>query len=176
VRDFQQAVFLQLGRPADIFKPGIYTLTQENLPLLAIRNHWKSDFQGPFRAEVFFFKTKIFIDQKWVFEKPVIQNSGIGLAWSHASGTFDVRITDAIRLIKKVNDTFTAQQVREKVNTVMASLLSDAINSEGTEETENVSSFIQQSINTELHAYGLEVSNLFIKTHELIPEISHSVT
>jgi len=58
VRETQVAVFINEGQLADVFKPGMYTLTTENLPILATLKGWKYGFNSPFKAEVYFLNTK----------------------------------------------------------------------------------------------------------------------
>lgn len=170
VRDFQQAIFMFEGEVADTFKPGLYTLTWENLPILTIRNRWKAHDQHPFTAALYFIKTKFFLDQPWAFEKPVmLRDKNLGLVWLGASGTFDVRIIDPLKIIQKTSEEFTTHHVRDVVNRMMVTLLPDALHQSETssEEHEGVAAFIQESINTELSSYGVMIKNLTVKTHDV---------
>ena len=54
VREGQLAAFVNEGQLADVFKPGTYTLTTQNLPVLATLKGWKYGFESPFKAEVYF--------------------------------------------------------------------------------------------------------------------------
>ena len=65
VRDSQAAVFVNEGRIADVFAPGMYELNTKNLPILSTLKGWKFGFDSPFRAEVYFFNTRKFTDMKW---------------------------------------------------------------------------------------------------------------
>ena len=65
VRESQMAVFVNEGQFADVFSPGMHTLTTQNLPLLSTLQGWKHGFNSPFKAEVYFINTKNFTDQKW---------------------------------------------------------------------------------------------------------------
>jgi membrane protease subunit (stomatin/prohibitin family) len=100
----------------------------------------------------------------------MLRNCGSELTWSGASGTFDVRIINPWKIIQKTKASYTTQQVRDLVN-MMISMLGDAINQSKTpigkivEDNDEVAAFIHQSINTELNSYGLELTNLSIKTH-----------
>ena len=40
VRESQQAVFLNEGVIADVYQPGMYTLTTQNMPILATLKGW----------------------------------------------------------------------------------------------------------------------------------------
>ena len=65
VRENQNALFLNEGQAADLFTPGTYTLTTQNMPILSVLRGWKYGFQSPFKAEVYFFNTRTFTDLKW---------------------------------------------------------------------------------------------------------------
>ena len=53
VREGQVAVFVNEGQIADVFTPGMYTLTTQNLPILSTLKGWKYGFDSPFKAEVY---------------------------------------------------------------------------------------------------------------------------
>ena len=65
VRESQIAVFVSEGEIADILGPGLYELETKNLPILSTLQHWYHGFSSPFKAEVYFFNTKQFVDLKW---------------------------------------------------------------------------------------------------------------
>ncbi|MGH9608778.1 MAG: SPFH domain-containing protein, partial [Bryobacteraceae bacterium] len=65
VRDSQMAVFVNEGRIADVFNPGLYTLSTNTLPLLTYLLNWDKGFKSPFKSDVYFFSTRLQIDQKW---------------------------------------------------------------------------------------------------------------
>src|ERR1700733_11853654 len=54
VRESQLAVFINEGKIADVFQPGMYTLTTQNLPILSTLKGWVYGFNSPFKADVFF--------------------------------------------------------------------------------------------------------------------------
>src|ERR1044072_8555013 len=48
VRDSQMAVFVNEGRLADVFGPGLYTLTTQTPPILTYIMNWDKAFKSPF--------------------------------------------------------------------------------------------------------------------------------
>src|SRR5688572_13407459 len=72
VRENQVALFINEGEVADLFKPGRYELSTQNLPILTTLRGWKYGFQSPFKAEVYFFNTRLFTDLKWGTANPVM--------------------------------------------------------------------------------------------------------
>ena len=65
VRESQMAVFVNEGRIADVFSPGLYTLNTHNLPLLTDLLNWDKEFESPFKSDVYFFSTRIHMDKRW---------------------------------------------------------------------------------------------------------------
>ncbi|HEX3581632.1 MAG TPA: SPFH domain-containing protein, partial [Thermoanaerobaculia bacterium] len=48
VRENQAAIFVNEGKAADVFGPGLYTLQTETIPILTALRGWKYGFQSPF--------------------------------------------------------------------------------------------------------------------------------
>lgn len=65
VRESQMAAFIDEGRLADVFGPGLYTLTTQNLPILTDLMNWDKKFQSPFKSDVYFFSTRLQTAQRW---------------------------------------------------------------------------------------------------------------
>ena len=65
VRESQVAIMVNEGKLADVFQPGRYELSTQNMPIMTALKSWKYGFNSPFKAEVYFINTKQFLDQKW---------------------------------------------------------------------------------------------------------------
>ena len=72
VRENQVALFVNEGKAADLFTPGRYEIQTQNVPILTTLRGWKYGFQSPFKAEVYFFNTRLFTDLKWGTTNPVM--------------------------------------------------------------------------------------------------------
>ncbi|MGR3542501.1 MAG: SPFH domain-containing protein, partial [Hasllibacter sp.] len=46
VREGQAAVFVHEGQLADVFKPGLYMLETNNMPVMTTLQHWDHGFQS----------------------------------------------------------------------------------------------------------------------------------
>ncbi len=55
VRDSQLALFVNEGKVADVFAPGMYKLTTQTLPVLTYLKNWDKLFESPFKSDVYFF-------------------------------------------------------------------------------------------------------------------------
>ena len=95
VRENQAALFINEGKAADLFAPGRYELTTQNLPILTDLRGWKYGFQSPFKAEVYFFNTRLFTDLKWGTTNPVMmRDAEFGMIRLRAFGTYAMKIAD----------------------------------------------------------------------------------
>ena len=59
VRESQLALFVNEGRVADAFGPGLYTLNTNTLPILTYIMNWDKAFQSPFKSDVYFFSARM---------------------------------------------------------------------------------------------------------------------
>src|SRR5438034_598061 len=59
VRESQMAAFVNEGKMADVFGPGLYTLNTKTLPVLTNLMNWDKAFQSPFKSDVYFFATRL---------------------------------------------------------------------------------------------------------------------
>src|SRR5437868_15458171 len=65
VRESEMAAFVNEGKIADVFGPGLYTLNTQTLPLLTNLMNWDKAFQSPFKSDVYFFSTRQQTNQHW---------------------------------------------------------------------------------------------------------------
>jgi membrane protease subunit (stomatin/prohibitin family) len=95
VRESQVALFVQEGRIADVFAPGLYTLTTRNLPLLTDLMNWDKGFESPFKSDIYFYSTRLRMDQKWGTATPIaIRDKEFGAVRLRGYGIYSYRITD----------------------------------------------------------------------------------
>lgn len=95
VRESQAALFLNEGQLADVFRAGLYKLRTENVPLLSQLKGWKYGFESPFKADIYYFNTRHFVNNKWGTPAPILLNDPLfGQIRIRAFGTFDIQITD----------------------------------------------------------------------------------
>jgi membrane protease subunit (stomatin/prohibitin family) len=106
VRDSQVAVFVNEGRVADVFAPGLYTLNTQTLPILTDLMNWDKKFQSPFKSDVYFFSTRIQTDQRWGTATPItIRDKEFGAVRLRGYGIYSWHITDPKAFYAKVSGT-----------------------------------------------------------------------
>lgn len=95
VRESQMAAFVNEGRIADVFGPGLYTLNTQNLPLLTDLMNWDKAFKSPFKSDVYFYSTRLRIDQRWGTATPItIRDKEYGAVRLRGYGIYSYRIAD----------------------------------------------------------------------------------
>jgi membrane protease subunit (stomatin/prohibitin family) len=95
VSESQMAAFVNEGKIADVFGPGLHTLNTRNLPLLTDLMNWDKAFKSPFKSEVYFFSTRLQIDQKWGTATPItFRDKEFGAVRLRCYGIYSYRIAD----------------------------------------------------------------------------------
>jgi len=95
VRESQMAAFVDEGKVADVFGPGRYKLTTQTIPVLTYLKNWDKLFQSPFKSDVYFFSTRLKVDQKWGTPNPItIRDREFGAIRLRAFGIYSYRVKD----------------------------------------------------------------------------------
>jgi membrane protease subunit (stomatin/prohibitin family) len=106
VRETQMALFVDQGRVADLFGPGQHTIRTQNLPILTDLRHWGKLFESPFKSEVYFFSTRLRINQTWGTANPLtIRDREFGAVRLRAYGIYSYKIADPRAFFLKVSGT-----------------------------------------------------------------------
>ena len=106
VRDSQMAVFVNEGKIADVFGPGLHKLTTQTLPLLTNLQNWDKLFQSPFKSDVYFFSTRLQLDRKWGTPNPItIRDKDFGMVRMRAFGMYSYKLTDPGKFYKEISGT-----------------------------------------------------------------------
>ncbi len=106
VRDSQMALFVNEGKIADAFSPGLYTLNTHTLPILTYLQNWDKAFQSPFKSDVYFFSTRIQTNQHWGTPNPItIRDKEFGAVRLRAFVIYTYHISDPRVFYSKVSGT-----------------------------------------------------------------------
>ncbi len=131
VRPGQEAVLVDQGKVADVFKPGRYELKTENIPLLSTLRGWKYGFDSPFKCEVYFVSTRTLTDLKWGTPNPImLRDADFGPIRLRAFGNYTLRAIDPKSLLRELVGTdgiFEAEEVGELLRSVIASAFADVL-------------------------------------------------
>ena len=185
VREGQAAVFINEGQLADVFLPGMYTLTTENLPILSTLKGWKYGFNSPFKAEVYFVSTRNITDQKWGTKNAItLSDPRFGMLEIRAFGTYVIRVKDAPVFIREIVGTdghFTTEEIAEQLRSMIVTRFTDAIG-EANLPVENyasnvneVSELVHSIIGPEFEKYGIEVTKFLIENVSMPEDIKKEI-
>jgi len=106
VRESQMAAFVNEGKVADIFGPGLYKLTTQTLPILTYLQNWDKKFQSPFKSDVYFFSTRLQTDQRWGTATPItIRDKDFGMVRLRGYGIYSWHISDVKAFHTKISGT-----------------------------------------------------------------------
>jgi len=181
VRESQVAVFVNEGEIADIFEPGIYELKTQNMPIMTTLNHWDHAFNSPFKAEVYFFNLRRFVDLKWGTKNPLmLRDKEFGPVRIRSFGTYAMKIEDPEIFLKEIVGTdgyFTVDEVSDQLRNLIVSRFATIVGQANipildlAANYEQMSEFIEEKIAPEFSAYGLELTKLLIENISLPPEV-----
>ncbi len=131
VRESQVAIFVHLGKIADVFGPGKYKLETRNLPILSGLGALLYQGESRFKAELYFVNTKQFIDQKWGTTTPVaMRDKDFGAIRIKAYGTYGFRVKEPTVFLQEVfgtNEWYKVQDIEGRLKNDLVSQLSDTI-------------------------------------------------
>lgn len=181
VRQSQAAVFVNMGKIADVFSPGRHRLVTENLPVLTTLLGWKYGFHSPFKAEVYFVNTRNFTNLKWGTKNPVIiRDPELGPVRLRAFGTYVVRVADPQRFIQEIAGTdghFTIEEITEQLKNLIVTRFSDMLATSRialadlSSRYNDLSQELTATIAAEFSEYGLEITKLLVENIALPPEV-----
>ncbi len=181
VRESQVAVFINEGQFADVFQPGMYTLSTQNLPILSTLKGWKYGFNSPFKAEVYFVNTKQFTNLKYGTKNPImIRDAEFGPVRIRAFGSYAMKITDAKAFIKEIagtDDTVTTDEITENLRNIVMTRFTDAVASAKIPVLDMASNYdefsdtIHKKIAPEFLEYGITLTKLLVENISLPPEV-----
>lgn len=185
VRESQIAVFMNEGKIADVFQPGMYTLETQNMPILTTLKGWKYGFNSPFKADVFFVSTKQFIDQKWGTKNPItLSDPRFGFIELRAFGNFAFRVTDGGKFIKEIagtNENFSTSDVTEQLRSMIVTKFTDAVG-EGNIPVEKfaanmdeLSKLGQTKLNEDFLEYGLTITKFLVENVSMPEELKKEI-
>ena len=130
VRESQMALFVNEGKFADAFQPGLYTLETRTLPLLTNLQHWDKLFQSPFKSDVYFFSTRTQTAQRWGTQNPItIRDREFGMVRLRGFGMYSWHVTNPVAFMTKLSgtrDVYTVADVEPHLRNLVVARMSAA--------------------------------------------------
>jgi membrane protease subunit (stomatin/prohibitin family) len=181
VRESQVAVFVNEGKVADVFGPGMHKLTTQTLPVLTYLKNWDKLFQSPFKSDVYFFSTRQQIDRRWGTTQPVtIRDKDFGAVRLRAFGNYAYAIADAKLFhttISGTRDRYTVEDLDGQLRGLMLQHISDAVAQSGVpflDLAANQVEFakqLQEATGAEFAKLGLALASVTVQNVSLPEEL-----
>ncbi len=185
VRASQIAVFVNKGKVADVFQPGMYTLSTSNLPILTQLLSLPYGFKSPFYSEVYFINTKQFTNQKWGTSNPLtMRDKEFGNIRIKAFGTFAYKVDNAETFLGELfgtNSTFATEDITNYLKSMLVSGISDTIAESKVSALDlacNLTEFnevVKTNLSEKFSELGLKLTNLVIENISFPEEIEKAL-
>ena len=181
VRESQVAIFVNKGQIADIFQPGYYKLSTDNMPVLTKIMSWKYGFDSPFKAEVYFINTKQFTDQKWGTVNPIMmRDADFGMIRIRGYGKFSFRVDDPATFLKELfgtNSTFETKDITDYLKSILIQNISDTIAElkipalDLATQYREISAAVTEHSDADFRKMGLQLVNMIVENVSLPEEV-----
>ena len=185
VRASQVAVFLNKGKIADIFGPGMYTLQTSNLPIFTQLMSWGYGFKSPFYADVYFINTKQFTNQKWGTSNPItMRDKDFGTIRLRGYGNYSFKVENPETFLKELfgtNSSFTTDDISSYLKSIIVSSISDTIAESkisALDIASNLTEFSKvatESLSETFAGLGLKLVNLVIENISFPEEVEKAI-
>ncbi len=174
VRESQVAVFVNEGKFADVFTPGTYTLSTQNLPILSTLKGWKYGFDSPFKAEVYFVNMAKITDMGWGTPQPIMmRDPDFDMVKLRATGTYCFKIVEPQLFITSLSGTegnYTSDQVADTFRNQIIPGISDTIASSKigvmdiSSHYDELSEAGELKLQTRFDKYGVKIFDFVIES------------
>ncbi len=185
VRESQAAVFIHEGQLADVFRPGLYMLETNNMPIMTTLQHWDHGFRSPFKSEVYFVSTRRFTNLKWGTKNPIIlRDPEFGPTRLRAFGTYTVKVSDPGKFLVEIVGTdgeFTMDEISFQIRNIIVQEFSRVVSSSGipvldmAANTKDLGKHLAEAISETIASYGIELPELYIENISLPPAVEKAL-
>ena len=185
VRESQCAIFVHKGQIADVFGPGTYKLTTENIPFLTKLLSLPAGFESRIKAEVYYVNTKQFMGQKWGTQNPIMmRDEEFGNVRIRGFGVYSFKVEDASKFMREVfgtNDAYRVDDVANQIKPMLIQAITDAI-AEAKISALDLAANYKEFSNTVLESsldefaeYGLKITKFVIENISLPEEVEKAL-
>jgi len=185
VREGQAAIFVNEGQIADVFGPGLHTLSTQNLPILTMFRSWPHGFNSPFKAEVYFVSTRQFTDLKWGTPNPIpMRDADFGLVRVRAFGSYAIRITEPGKFMKEITGTdglFQTDEITGQLRDLVVTEFTSALGEmklpvlDLAANYRSLSKSIEETLDPHFKDYGLDLTRFLIENISVPPEVEAAI-
>ena len=177
VNESQEAVLVKNGQITDVFGPGRYVLSTDNIPVLQKLINIPFGQKSPFSAEVWFINRAFALDIKWGTTTPIqVQDPKYGVFVPlRAFGQFGLQIVDSKRFLTKLVGTmpfFNTKTMTDYFKGLYITRVKDRLSSclveakisilEINSHLDDISAKLSAQLNNEMAEFGISVSAFYV--------------
>lgn len=177
VNESQEAVLIKNGQIADVFGPGRYVLSTDNIPILQGIINLPFGGRSPFSAEVWFINKAFSLDIKWGTPTPIqVQDPKYGIfVPMRAFGQFGIRVEDSRRFLTKLVGTmpfFNSQTLTDYFKGLYITRVKDRLSSclvkskisilEINSQLDEISQALAEQLRGEFEEFGIYISSFYV--------------
>ncbi|HEU4988476.1 MAG: SPFH domain-containing protein [Gemmatimonadota bacterium] len=181
VRESQMALFVNEGKAADTFGPGLYKLETRTLPLLTNLMNWDKLFQSPFKSDVYFFSTRTQTDQKWGTQQPItVRDKDFGMVRLRGFGIYSYHLTQPLTFHQKVSgtrDVYAVPDLEGQLRSTILARFADAFAQSGVPFLDMAANQgmladkLKQALSPAFAEYGLTLDTFAVESLSLPDEL-----
>lgn len=177
VNESQEAVLLKNGQITDVFGPGHYKLTTDNIPVLQKLINIPFGRKSPFSAEVWFINKAFALDIKWGTTTPIqVQDPKYGVFVPlRAFGQFGIQMEDSRKFLVKLVGTmpfFNSKTLTEYFKGLYTTRVKDRLSTclvaskisilEINSHLDEISASLSKQLQEEFAEFGIKVHSFYV--------------
>jgi len=185
VRPSQIALFVHKGQVCDIFAPGTYKLSTENIPIITKLLALPTGFDSPIKAEVYYINTKQMSGIKWGTSNPIMmRDADFSTVRIRAFGVFSFKVENAKKFMEEMfgtNHIYKTEDVCEQAKPMVLQAFADTVAESKISALDlaaNYKEFSQTIIETSANdfaKFGLKLCTLVIENISLPKEVEEAL-
>ncbi|MDY0056134.1 MAG: SPFH domain-containing protein [Methyloversatilis sp.] len=185
VRESQMAVFVNEGKVADVFGPGLHTLNTNTLPILTYLQNWDKLFQSPFKSDVYFFSTRLQLGRMWGTPQPVtVRDKDFGMVRLRAFGMYSYKLADPKKFFTEISgtrDIYTVDDLEMQLRNLVVSTMSSTLGNSTAPFLDMaanlgvMSDAVKAAMTPVFERYGVAIDNFVVESISLPDELQKAL-
>ena len=185
VRDSQMAVFVNEGKVADVFGPGMYKLTTQTIPVLTYLKNWDKLFESPFKSDVYFFSTRLQLGRKWGTPQPItLRDKDFGMVRLRAFGMYSYKLADPRKFFTEISGTraeYTVDELEQQLRNLVVATMSATLGGSDVPFLDMAANQVllaermRETMTPTFERYGLTLDNFAVENISLPEELQKAI-
>lgn len=185
VRPSQVALFIHKGQICDVFAPGTYKLSTENIPIITKLLSLPTGFDSPIKAEVYYVNTKQMTGLKWGTQNPIMmRDADFGTVRIKAFGAYSYKVEDPKKFMEEMfgtNAIYTSDEVNNQVKPLVLQAFADTVAESKISALDLAANYrefsntIVESAQKDFAAFGLKLCTMIIENISLPSEVEKAL-